>query len=95
MKPIPPCGPCRRRIDGELQEAPFCVVGTDPDGRGGGVLHWAWSIEEASEAAAAYREHRFQGVKVMNALTQRTEDYVHHLIMNLVEKEERDRPEET
>lgn len=92
MRSIPPSGPCSRRENGEPQEAPFCVVGTDPDGRGGGVLHWAWSIEEASEAADAYREHRFQGVKVMNALTKRTEDYVHDLISDLIEKEERDLP---
>lgn len=88
MKPIPPCGPCRRRENGEIKDAPFCVVGTDPDGRGGGVLHWAWTIGEAGEAADAYREHGYQGVKVMNALTGRTEDHVHELIMNLVEKEE-------
>lgn len=88
MKPLPQSGPCRRCKDGEIKDAPFCVVGTDPDGTGGGVLHWAWSIEEASDAADAYREHRFHGVKVMNAVTQKTKDYVHDLIMDLVEKHE-------
>lgn len=88
MKPIPPCGPCSRRIDGESAHAPLCVVGMDPCRTGGGVLHWAWSIEEASDAADAYREHGYHEVKVMNALTRKTIDYVHELIIGMLEKED-------
>lgn len=88
MKPIPPCGPCSRRENGEIKEAPLCVVGIDPDGVGGGVLHWAWSIEEASDAADAYREHGYNGVKVMNALTEKTKNYVHEVILGLVDRED-------
>lgn len=88
MKPIPPCGPCSRRENGELKEAPLCVVGKDPCGTGGGVLHWAWSIGEASEAADAYRDHGYLEVKVMNALTRKTVDYVHELIIGILEEED-------
>lgn len=87
MKQIPPCGPCYRRINGELKEAPLCVVGTDPDRKGGGVLHWAWTLQEASDAADAYRDHGYHEVKVMNALTQKTVDYIHDLIIGTLEKE--------
>lgn len=86
MKPLPQSGPCFRRENGELKEAPFCVVGTDPNGRGGGVLFWAWSVSEASFAADAFREHGYHGVKVMNALTEKTEQYVFDLIIGLMEE---------
>lgn len=82
---IPQSGPCRRRENGELKEAPFCVSGIDPDGIGGGVLYWAWSISEASNAADAFRENGYQNVKVLNALTQKTVDYIHELIIGVME----------
>lgn len=84
---IPQSGPCYRRENGELKEAPLCVVGIDPDGNGGGVLYWAWSISEAGKAADAYREHGFHQIKVMNALTQKTVDYVHDIVIGLMDEE--------
>ena len=88
MRPLPQSGPCRRRENGELKEAPLCVVGLDPCRTGGGVLYWAWTLSEAGEAADAFREHGFHDVKVMNSLTQKTVDYVHDLILELLEETE-------
>jgi hypothetical protein len=80
MKPLPKCGPCT--ING--QDAPFCVIGLDPGRGGGGVLHWAWSIEEAGWAADSYREHGYHEVKVRDALAERTRDEVHKIIFGLL-----------
>jgi len=88
MKPLPQSGPCCRRVDGELKEAPLCVVGLDPCRTGGGVLYWAWTLQEASEAADAHREHGYHEVKVMNALTNKTAEYVKELVIGLLEEEE-------
>lgn len=41
------------RLDG--REAPFAVSGRDPDGLGGGIQFWAYSIAEANEAFDRYR----------------------------------------
>lgn len=88
MKPLPQSGPCRRRVNGEVQDAPFCVVGLDPCRTGGGVLYWAWSLQDASEAADSHREHGYHEVKVMNALTNKTVDYVRDMIIGILEDEE-------
>lgn len=72
MKPIPKSGSCSRIVDGETVKAPLCVVGVEPDRDGGGILYWAWSLEEAGEAADAFRENGFHEVKVMNGRTERT-----------------------
>lgn len=80
MEPLPNCGPCSMLVDGKSVEAPFCVIGLDPNRQGGGVLHWAWSVEEASHAAERYREHGYQDVKVRNALTNRTRQEVQGII---------------
>lgn len=83
MRPIPQSGPCSRRVDGEVVDAPYCVIGLDPDRRGGGVLHWAWDIDEASDAADAFRENGFHDVKVRNALTDKTKQEVHGIVLGL------------
>jgi hypothetical protein len=84
MKPLPKCGPCC--VNG--QDAPLCVVGLDPDRRGGGVLHWAWDMDEASRAADAYREHGYHDVKVMNALADRTKQKVHEIVFGILKDPE-------
>ena len=84
MKPLPKCGPCSRRENGELRDAPLCVVGLTPDRQGGGVLHWAWDMDEASLATDAYRDHGYHEVKVMNALTERTKEKIHEIVIGLV-----------
>jgi hypothetical protein len=81
MKPLPKCGPCS--ING--QDAPFCVIGLDPDRQGGGVLHWAWDMDEASQAADSYREHGYHEVKVMNALTDRTRQKVREIVIGVLD----------
>lgn len=80
MKPIPKSGPCSKRVDGELVDAPLCVVGVEPDCQGGGVLYWAWSLQEAGDAADAFRENGFHEVKVMNATTERTREKVMEIV---------------
>jgi len=80
MKPLPKCGPCS--VNG--QDAPFCVIGLDPDRSGGGVLHWAWSMEEASRAAHSYREHGYHEVNAKDALTEDTRDEVHEIVFGLM-----------
>lgn len=85
-KQIPTCGPCSHRVNGEIVEAPFCVIGLDPNRSGGGVLHWAWSPEEASYAAAAYRDHGYHEVKVRNALSKETQNEVHEIIFGIMRK---------
>jgi hypothetical protein len=82
MKPLPKCGPCS--INGE--DAPFCVIGLDPNRSGGGVLHWAWSVEEVAEAAESYREHGYHDVKVRNALTEKTKEEVHKIVFGLLRR---------
>ena len=78
---IPVSGPCRRY--GE--EAPFCVIGIDPDRSGGGVLYWAWSREEASKAAEAYRENGFHDIHVKDAMSEETTKEVHSIVFGLLE----------
>jgi hypothetical protein len=60
------------------------VIGLDPDRSGGGVLHWAWSMEEASRAADSYREHGYHEVKARDALTEDTRDEVHEIVLGLM-----------
>lgn len=83
MTPIPQSGPCMKRIGGEIVDAPYCVIGLDPDRRGGGVLYWAWSVSDASHAADAFRENGFHDVKVRNALTDKTKQEVHGIVTDL------------
>lgn len=87
MKPhLPKCGPCRRRLsDGTLQEAPYSVAGFDPGG-GGGVLYWAWSLGEASDAADAFRAHGYREVKVFNESSPATKDAVQGMILRILEE---------
>ena len=54
-------------------DATHAVVGYNPDMKGGGVLHWAHSLEEASQAADAYRQHGYQQVKVYREGPRREE----------------------
>jgi len=84
MKPLPKCGPCSMRVGDRLVDAPLCVVGLTPCRQGGGVLHWAWDMDEASQAADAYRDHGYHDVKVMNALTDRTRQKVHEVVFGLM-----------
>jgi len=44
--------------------APFAICGGDPDGRGGGVLFWAYSVEEANAAFDAYRASGYRKVSI-------------------------------
>jgi hypothetical protein len=79
---IPKCGPCSiRTTNGEILDAPFSVIGYTPDGMGGGVLHWAWSLEEASEVADIYRAHRYFEVQVCNNASPSTKDRVHRIVI--------------
>lgn len=48
--------------DGE--HAPFAICGRDPDNRGGGVLFWAYSDEEARRAYDAYRACGYRNVSI-------------------------------
>jgi hypothetical protein len=82
LPPIPKCGPCgRRKPDGEYEDAPFSVIGYTPDGMGGGVLHWAWSIDEASEVAEIYRAHGYFEVQVCNNASPSTKERVHRIVI--------------
>jgi hypothetical protein len=86
LQPLPKCGPCSKRdAAGNIIDAPFSVIGYDPDCRGGGVLHWAWSIEEASEVADAYRAHQYLEVQVCNNASPSTKDRVHRIIFGVMD----------
>lgn len=82
LPPIPKCGPCSiRATNGEILDAPYSVIGYTPDGMGGGVLHWAWSLEEASEVADAYRAHQYFEVQVCNNTSPSTKERVHRIVI--------------
>ena len=53
--------------------ASHSVLGYTPDMKGGGVLFWAHSLEEASKAADAFREHGYKQVKVYKEGPRREE----------------------
>lgn len=44
--------------------APLAVCGGNPDGNGGGVLFWAYSIEEANAAFDVYRATGYRKVSI-------------------------------
>lgn len=46
------------------KHAPFAICGREPDGLGGGVLFWAYSVEEANEAYFAYRAAGYLNVHI-------------------------------
>lgn len=82
---LPKSGPCSKRIDGKLVDAPYSVVGVSPQG-GGGVLHWGWTFEEASTAADAYRKNGFLQVRVFNNKDSRLKQVVHEIVIGEVRK---------
>jgi hypothetical protein len=85
--PLPKCGPCRVRLgDGTLQDAPYSVVGFDPPSptAGGGVLYWAWSLEEASSAADAFRAHGYREVKVLNEKSPTSKEVVKDMVLRVL-----------
>lgn len=44
--------------------APFAILGTDPDKKGGGVQFWAYSEAEAHEALSAYRDAGYHSLSI-------------------------------
>ncbi len=58
--PLPRQNPCRRYG----QDATHAVIGYEPDMSGGGVLFWAYSLEDANRAAEAFREEGYKEVAV-------------------------------
>jgi hypothetical protein len=63
----PPMGynnACREWQGGVLVDAPLAICGGDPDNRGGGVLFWAYSIDEANRAFDAYRAAGYNNVSI-------------------------------
>lgn len=63
----PPMGynnACREWHGGALVDAPLAICGGDPDNRGGGVLFWAYSIDEANRAFDAYRAFGYNNVTI-------------------------------
>lgn len=63
----PPMGynnPCREWHAGVLVDAPLAICGGEPDNRGGGVLFWAYSIDEANRAFDAYRAYGYNNVTI-------------------------------
>jgi hypothetical protein len=56
--------PCREWHAGVLVDAPLAICGGEPDNRGGGVLFWAYSIDEANRAFDAYRAYGYNNVTI-------------------------------
>lgn len=82
-KPIPQSGPYHK--DGVY--ATFAVIGIYPDPVPGcGVLYWAFSLEEAADAADAYRENDYKNVRVMGEGPRR-EDAVEAMTLGLIQNE--------
>lgn len=75
--PIPQCGPCTN--------ATHAVLGLNPQG-GGGVLYWAQSLPEASNAADAFRANNFKNVRVM-AEGPRREDATEAMILGMIQND--------
>lgn len=48
----------------EGEDAPFAVCGRLPDRTGGGVLFWAYSVDEAARAERAYRYAGYHEVTI-------------------------------
>lgn len=46
-------------------DAPFHISGGCPDGRGGGVLFWAYSVEELNRAFDVYRGAGYLNVQIV------------------------------
>jgi hypothetical protein len=42
--------------------APFAISGSEPDMKGGGILFWAYNIEERNEALAAFKKAGYHNV---------------------------------
>jgi hypothetical protein len=66
---LPKQNPCRMNGD----EAPYAVTGYEPNMDGGGVLFWAYSLEEAGNAADAFRNEGYKQVKVYREGPRRQE----------------------
>jgi hypothetical protein len=82
-KPIPQSGPYHNK-DGVY--ASFAVIGIYPGNTGCGVLYWAFSLEEAADAADAYRENEYKSVRVMGEGPRR-EDATEAMMLGLIQNE--------
>lgn len=60
--------PCAREnyVHGGFYDAPLAVSGEDPDGKGGGVLFWAYSVSEANRAYFAFKGAGYNKVTISN-----------------------------
>lgn len=77
-----------RRADGTLEHAPYSVAGFDPPPQqGGGVLYWAWSLEEAFSAADAFRAYGYTEVRVFNEKSPKSKEIVHNMIFRIMDEE--------
>lgn len=59
--------PCCRQTSMSRQtweNAPLAISGSFPDGNGGGILFWAYSIEEANEAYFTFKAWGYRRVTI-------------------------------